>query len=154
MQKTIRDLTDNFVSIARKNNLQTSTAYDNTHGVDINIFKLLPNAIVSPNPFPKGDWKQVDSKNGTTEKEMLKTAQKMSLSQGIQCFTEELINGTLNKLEFYMVIFIEEKNQEGASLRLFCWRFSGGSLHLNLCEVDNGYAWTSVYSAWRVATNV
>lgn len=148
---TIRNLTDNFVSIARQKNIPLN--YNNEYGVDGDIFNWLPNATVSTNPFPKGSWNKVDTKNSTTEKVMLETAQIMSLSQAIQCFSQELTNGTFDKLDTYRIIFLEEKNDEGVALELVCGRLSDGELHLCVDRVSPDDAWDGTDSAWHVATN-
>jgi hypothetical protein len=147
---TIRNLTDSFVSIARQKNIPLY--YDTELGVDADIFGWLPSATVSSVAFPKGTWTPVDTKNGTTEKEMLKTAQKMCLSQAIQSFTAELEAGTFDALLTYRIIFLEETDAQGNSLRLLCGRFSDGGLYLYVNRVPPDDRWSDAGSAW-LATN-
>ncbi len=147
---TIRNLTDGFVSIARKKNIPLY--YDNEYGVDGDIFAWLPNASVSAVPFPKGSWTSVNTESGTTEKEMLKTAQKMCLSQAVQSFTTELEAGTFDAKETYRIIFLEETDAQGNSLRLICDRRSDGELDLYVALVSPGRRWDDAGSAW-LATN-
>jgi hypothetical protein len=147
---TIRNLTDGFVKIARQKNIPLY--YSNDSGVDDDIFGWLPSATVSSVAFPKGTWTPADTKNGTTEKEMLKTAQKMCLSQAVQSFTAELEAGTFDALSTYRIIFLEETDAQGNSLRLVCGRSSGGELGLYVDQVRPGRRWCDAGSAW-LATN-
>jgi hypothetical protein len=133
--KTIRNLTDEFVKIARTKKIPLY--YDNQSGVDTNIFAWLPNAIVTETPPPAGQWKKVDTKKGTTEQEMHKTVVnvKMPLAQAIVKFTEMLKNGEFNKKGTYRIIFLTE-TRNGNPLLLMCHYCSSGVLRL---LVDVGY---------------
>lgn len=147
---TIRSLTDSFVKIARQKNIPL---YYNTElGVDADIFGWLPSATVSSVAFPKGTWTPVDTTKGTTEKEMLKTAQKMCLSQAVQSFTAELEAGTFDVLSTYRIIFLEETDAQGNSLKLLCGRCSGGELDLYVDRVNPDAWWDDAGFAW-LATN-
>jgi|GEM_PF-5116176 len=147
---TIRNLTDAFVKITRQKNIPLY--YDNEYGVDGDIFAWLPNAIVSAVPFPKGNWTSVGATKGTTEKEMLKTAQKMCLSQAVQCFTAELEAGTFDAKETYRIILLEETGVQENSLKLICHRHSDGKLHLFVYRLASGVRWRGAGGAW-LATN-
>jgi len=143
--ETIRDITDNFVKITKEKGI--TLGYSNEYGVDADIFNWLPNATVSTEPIPTGDWTKVDTK-GTPEKEMLKTAVKMSLSQAIQKFTEMLKNGEFDKLETYRIIFLTDTDTNGNPLKLYCSRNSDGKLFLSVNEVVPDYVWRVADDAW------
>ncbi len=142
----VRSLTDEFVKIAKEKGI--TLYYDNEYGVDSDIFAWVPNATISEDELPTGNWKSVDSNNGTTEREMLTTAVKMSLSQAIQYFTKELIAGTFDKKETYRLIFITETDVNGNSLKLWCFRFSDGELNLFVDQVDPDNSWNDEGDAW------
>jgi len=144
---TIKDLIKNFTDTAKEKNI--TLYYTNEYGVDEDIFGWLPYATVSSDPVPSGNWKNVDTKNGTSEKTMLESAVKMPLAQAIQKFTEMLKNGEFDKLETYRIIFLTETKVE-IPLKLYCSRRPDGKLYLNVDEVyydsvlrDTGNAWFS-----------
>lgn len=146
IEETIESLLQNFGDIAKAKNIPLY--YTTQTGTDPDIEKWLPNAELSQNPTPDGLWKNVDTKNGTSEKTMLKTAQKMSLSQAIKKFTEMLEEGTFDKLETYRIIFLEEMDANGNSLELVCRRSSDGKLSLYVSKVDPVYVWNGSGRAW------
>lgn len=144
--ETIEDKLMNFGTIARSKSIPL---YFNTpSGTDPDIVKLLPDATVSTIPAPQGKWKNVDTTNGTTEREMLETAMKMSLSQAIDIFNEMLASGVFDKLETYRIIFLKEKDANGNALGLVCDRGTGGELYLCLPQVSPGRSWDDSGGAW------
>lgn len=145
-EESISGLLQKFGDMARGKNLPLY--YSTPTGTDPDIEKWLPNVEVSQNPIPDGIWKNVDTKNGTSEKEMLKTAQKMSLSQAISKFTKILEEGIFDKLETYRIIFLEETDANGNGLKLVCRRHSDGELCLYVCKVFPGNVWYDSVSAW------
>lgn len=147
---TIQQLIKQFTDTAKARNIPLY--YDNEYGVDEDIFNWLPNAVVSEEKHQKGTWTSVDTTKGTTEKEMLKTAQKMCLSQAIQYFTAELEVGTFDALSTYRIIFLEETGTQGNSLELICDRYSAGKFRLYVNQVHPGRGWRGAGNAW-LATN-
>lgn len=141
----IRSLTDEFVRIAGVKNI--TLYYDNEYGVDADIFGWLPNTVVTETPAPTGEWKQVDTENGTSEKTMLETAVKMSLPQAIVTFTEMVKNGEFDKNETYRIIFLTE-TRDGNPLKLLCDRDSDGELDLYVDDVNPGRVWDDAGDAW------
>lgn len=142
---TIRTLTDEFAKIARTKNI--TLYYNNEYGVDGDIFTWLPNAVVTEVLPPTGEWKPVDTDNGTSEKTMQESALKMSLSQAIVTFTEMVKNGEFDKKETYRIIFLTE-TKNGNPLELVCDRNSGGRLSLCVSGVLPGCVWDGAGRAW------
>jgi hypothetical protein len=83
---------------------------------------------------------------------MLKTAQKMCLSQAVQCFTAELEAGTFDAKETYRIIFLEETDAQGNLLQLIYSRYSDGKLDLFVDQVFPDSWWFDAGHAW-LATN-
>ncbi len=143
--KSISILLQKFAETVIARNL--SLYLENQSGADPDIESWLSNAEVSQNPIPKGKWKNVDKTNGTSEKKMLKTAQKMSLSQAIEQFTQMLKEGIFDKEGTSRIIFLEEKDRDGNSLELICNRYCDDKIdlyigwvnHVNVFDTSNCY---------------
>lgn len=148
MEESISNLLQKFGNTARGKNIPLY--YSNKTGADPDIEKWLPNAEVSKNPIPDGLWKNVDSIKGTTEKIMLETAQKMSLSQAISKFNKMLEEAIFDKLGTCRIIFLEEtkKNVDGSCLKLVCDRYSDGRLRLYVDRVSTSFVWIVFERAW------
>ncbi len=144
--ETIEDKLMNFGTITRSKSIPLH--YNTPSGTDRDIVRLLPHATVSTIPAPQGKWKNVDTANGTTESEMLKTAIKMSLSQAIDTFTEILTSGVFYKFETYRFIFLEETNTDENCFKLICARLSGGELRMCLLMVCLDKKWNGTDIAW------
>lgn len=147
---TIRTLTDEFTKIARTKNI--TLYYNNEYGVDGDIFIWLPNAVVTETLPPTGEWKPVDTDNGTSERTMQESAVKMSLSQAIVKFTEMLRNGEFDKKETYRIIFLTE-TKNGNPIELYCGRYSGGELNLCVDVVHPDGVWRDAGNAWFGSNN-
>lgn len=126
VEDTIQSLLQNFDNIVRSKNILPG--YATQLGVDHSTTNWLLNLEVSENPIPEGKWKNVDTKIGTSEKVMLETAQKMSLSQAIKKITQMLEEGIFDKLNTCRTIFLEETNAKVESLKFICIRYSNGRL--------------------------
>jgi hypothetical protein len=83
---------------------------------------------------------QVDNKNGTTERKMFKTAQRMCLSHAIDVFTQELQNGVFDTFGTHRIIFIKE-DSEGVSLKACCQRYIDSQLYLFIFNVYPDNVW-------------
>lgn len=137
---TIKSLLKTFEEKAKERNFSV--------WIDPCIESWIPNAIVQSTVDNKGSWTSVDTTKGTTEKEMLKTAQKICLSQAIQSFTAELEAGTFDVKETYRIIFITETDPQGNSLRITCFRHSVDEVQLYVCQVFPGYGCHGAGDAW------
>lgn len=85
---------------------------------------------------------------------MLETAHKMSLSQGIQRFTDELENGCFDKLETSKIIFLNQtKASDKKSLFLLCTRDFDGEINLALIVVDPDYVWCHAWLTKKKTKN-
>jgi hypothetical protein len=131
----IGKIIDEFVKIVRQKNF--SLAYSSVDEIYDGIFRLFPNAAVSKNPIPKFDWTPADTKNGITFEIMEQAAQKMYLSQAIQCFTEELKNGSFDTIGTCRVIFLEEKHAKYGQVMIMCRRNFDDKFSLTLFLAHN-----------------
>lgn len=145
--ETIEGKLMNFSTVARCEGIRLYI-YNTPSSTDSDIVRWLPHATVSTIPAPQGKWKNVDTKNGTTESEMLKTAIKMSLSHAIDTFTEILTSGVFYKFETYRFIFLEETDADGNCFKLICARVSGGELRMRLLRVCPDNKWHGADLAW------
>jgi hypothetical protein len=146
VDETIKDKLMNFGTVARSESIPLY--YNTPSGTDPDIVKRLPNATVSTSPAPQGEWKKVDTANGTTESEILETAVKMSLSHAIDTFTDMLTSGVFNNFQAFRIIILEETDTDGNFLRLGCRRRSSGDLDLYLHPVHLGERWKSADVSW------
>ncbi|MEI6022460.1 MAG: hypothetical protein WCQ32_01295 [bacterium] len=144
--ESIADKLARFGDIARSKGIKLY--YDTTTGTDPDIMNRLPNAVVSLNPAPQGNWKKVDTQNGTTESKMLKTAIIMLLSCAVDTFIAELQKGTFDTLSTYRIIFLEEKDAQGRALKLVCNRDGDGRLRLYVLQVNPVNTWYVDGNAW------
>jgi hypothetical protein len=142
---TIRAQTDHFESIARAQGMTNIS-------IGGDIFTYLPDAIAGGDKAPRGTFTPVDTVSGTKESDMQETAQKMSLSQAIQYYTDELEAGTFDTDTYRIIFLTDVRASDGKELGLPCFRSSGGLLHLGVGEVIPGNAWVVAGSAW-LATN-
>ncbi len=142
----ITDKLAQFGDIARSKGIRLY--YDTPTGTDPDIMNWIPNATVSTIAAPQGNWKKVDTQNGTTESEMLKTAVIMPLSCAVDTFIAELQKGTFDTLSTYRIIFLEEKDSQGGALKLVCYRYDGGRLSLYVRRVSPDRAWDGAVDAW------
>ena len=143
---TIKQKLKQFRDTAKSKNIKLW--YTNELGVDSNIMNWIPNATVSTIAAPQGNWKKVDTQNGTTESEMLKTAVIMPLSCAVDTFIAELQKGTFDTLSTYRIIFLEEKDSQGRALKLVCYRHDVGKLDLYVYQVNPGRTWYDADGAW------
>lgn len=145
--ETIFTKRQRFESIARLKDFPLY--YEHKTSTDDDIYKSLPNATVSATSPPKGTWKLVHTKNGTTEKTMLQTAQKMCWSHAFDVFIQELENGTFDTLGTYRIIFLEETDSNGNALGLVCGCNSNGELVTPyVSKVDPENFWEGADDAW------
>ncbi len=133
--KTIKQLTDKFVAVAKEKNIPLY--YNNEYGVEEDIFTWMPNAQVVEGD---GGGTITMLEKNTTEKEMLQTALKLPLSQAIERMTAELKSGYFSKNLKWLVIYLTDTNTEGVPLGLVCF-LNGGELNLCVDGVNPGYAW-------------
>lgn len=133
--KTIKDLIKDFTDEAKRQGIPLY--YINGYGVNIDIFTWMPNAqVVEGNHNSAITMLQ----KNTNEKEMLKTALKLPLSQAIERMTAELKNGYFSKNYKWLVIYLTDTNSDGVPLKLVCFLRDGG-LDLCVSEVDPDGAW-------------
>jgi hypothetical protein len=113
-----------------------------SRGLSLKIDPDIVNRLtaVVTNPIPQGKWRWIDNKNGTTEGEMFKTAQKMCLSNAVDVLTKELQNGVFNKYGTHRIIFIKE-DSEGVSLKICCQRYNDNQLSLFIFNVYPDNVW-------------
>lgn len=142
---TIKQLIKEFTDAVKEKGY--TLFYDNEHGVAFNTSDLLPDVKVSDTKIPTGTFKQVDTENGTTESEMLKTAIKLDLAQAIKKFTEMVRNGEFDKNGTYRIIFLNE-SRDGVPLKLTCNRFYDGELGLSVHKVHPHPIWFDAGDAW------
>lgn len=145
----IKDIVDEFVKAAQQKEFRL--VYGNDYWA--HIFADIINPVIPNTPFPKGNWKPVETTiAGITEKQMLKTAQKMCLVHAVQCLTSEVKDGTFDKLLTHRIIFLKEKDMQGNSLKLLGIRYPKGEILLTHHILHRDKSYYSDLISWRTKT--
>lgn len=141
-ETTIQDKLDNLTKVAEGRGITSIW-------IDPNITSWLPSATISPEAYPKGTVRMVDTKSGTKEQEMKDSALTMSLSQAIDYFTDMIDEGVFDTEKTYRTIFLDDAHtKDGSPLRLYCFRSSDGTLRVIVLRVRPGITWGVAGSGW------
>lgn len=143
----IRDLIEEF-NILEQNTIYFKLfhIYKGNTNIGYDILNRFPNITVSVDPIPVGVWKPVSCLN---EHEMLRSAQKMPLSNAIKKMTELHRLGIFDTMSepSYRIIFLEELDENGNEMKLFCGRESSGDIFMCAYGVRN-VIWSKETTEW------
>ena len=148
IEKFISEVTNELASFKAAYQAKNIVSYyDNELGADRDIIKWHPDTESIDEVNIDGGFTAVDTTNGTTEAEMLKTAVKMSRKQAIAKLKKMVQDGEFDKNETYRIIFLNE-TKNGTPLKLICGRHSDGELGLYVYEVHPDHRWNGAGRAW------
>ena len=148
IEKFISEVTNELASFKAAYQAKNIVSYyDNELGADRDIIKWHPDTESIDEVNIDGGFTAVDTTNGTTEAEMLKTAVKMSRKQAIAKLKKMVQDGEFDKNETYRIIFLNE-TKNGTPLKLICYRGSDGKLDLHVSEVYPVNGWYGAAYAW------
>ena len=148
IEKFISEVTNELASFKAAYQAKNIVSYyDNELGADRDIIKWHPDTESIDEVNIDGGFTAVDTTNGTTEAEMLKTAVKMSRKQAIAKLKKMVQDGEFDKNETYRIIFLNE-TKNGTPLELVCYRRSDGRLNLCVRGVSPDSRWNDADNAW------